>query len=722
MTAPAQWGGAVDWQALTVAPLGPPDPYLLWARWTQWSHFGLQPGQGVGAKAMHQVPLLVQLKPGKTVAALRTACEPLGAYLPALYTDATAGTPAGAVVTLWLDRALFDQPERLAPLAPLVARIEMAAPVKAPGPPVDPATGDDVDQSPAPALRGSVLLGVIDSGCPFAHPRLHSALGTRIGSVWSVGQRGWLHAAPGHGGVPRGFSHGHAVARQAQGGPGLDSWLAQQPTWPGGLRDGIDLALRAVPPAKAGGPARARRPGELARLAGRANHGAAVLDLLCGPVRPRDRLAARSNGLGLDPDGAPSWRPASDVCADPQRSDVVFVDLPSREIHDSTGGWLGPQVLDGVQHIVDCAVKGQTEHIVVNVSYGGTTGPHDGSSLLDQALVALCEREPRLHLVLAAGNSFDKRLHAVLEPRPKKPAALNWFVPPGNEKPAFMELWLASEDDAALTEFELTSPGGASVTLRAGEVRPLLEGGQAVAWALYLRQCSRGHGAMLLLAVAPTDTTRQPGRAAAPHGLWQVQARCQAKVGEIHAWVARGERDRGLLPQGRHSHLVDPRDEPSRALRSNRDDPGRRPDDIDDAAARQGSVLRRRGTLSSIAGARHARIHVIAGYVLHSGEHAPYSSAGDGRSARGVGPTAAAPSDESRVLPGLRVAGSQGAAVTRLVGTSAAAPIYARALAARLAAGQAPARPAPAARAPNDDQDDLFGPGGRHPVAKVPLA
>jgi hypothetical protein len=249
-----------------------------------------------------------------------------------------------------------------------------------------------------------------------------------------------------------------------------------------------------------------------------------------------------------------------------------------------------------------------------------------------------------------------------------------------------------------------------------------------VAWALYLPRTSRGRGALLLLALAPTDATRLAGVAEAPHGPWRVQADCRAPVSPVQAWVARNDLDRGTLLRGRPSTLVDERDDPSRWLRGNGDDPGKRPGDADPLQARSGSVLRRRGsvlrqgrTAGRAAGAAQGRIHVVAGYVLQSGDHAPYSAAGDADSPHLAAPTAAAVSDQSRVLPGLRVAGAHGAVGTRLVGTSLAAPLYARDLINRLAAaGTGPVLPPrpwrPTAAAPVADEDDLFGGAGRIPL------
>jgi hypothetical protein len=87
-----------------------------------------------------------------------------------------------------------------------------------------------------------------------------------------------------------------------------------------------------------------------------------------------------------------------------------------------------------------------------------------------------------------------------------------------------------------------------------------------------------------------------------------------------------------------------------------------------------------RGTLNGIGTGRTTE--VVAGYVSSrlpsdvARKPSTYSSGGPSRAAR-VGPDYAYPTDDSPVLHGRLAGGNRSGTVTRLVGTSFAAPMYA---------------------------------------------
>ena len=68
---------------------------------------------------------------------------------------------------------------------------------------------------------------------------------------------------------------------------------------------------------------------------------------------------------------------------------MVFVQFADDCIRDATGVWLKAYVLRGIRYILSFADPNKTENVVINVSYGPTTGPHDGTAELEAALTAL---------------------------------------------------------------------------------------------------------------------------------------------------------------------------------------------------------------------------------------------------------------------------------------------------------------------------------------------
>ena len=171
---------------------------------------------------------------------------------------------------------------------------------------------------------------------------------------------------------------------------------------------------------------------------------------------------------------------------------------------------------------------------------------------------------------------------------------------------------------------------------------------------------------MALIALSPC-TSFKAAMAVAPYGLWKIEIRNKAATAlakPVHAWIDRDDFNLGTLVRGRQSHFVDPLYDPLRYLKAATDDtPGSQ------------ALVRRRGTLTGIATGTGAL--VAAGYRHSDKKHVRYSSAGPTRGPA-VGPTCGAVTDQSRSLPGLLAAGTRGASVVRLVGTSTAAPQLAR--------------------------------------------
>ena len=66
-----------------------------------------------------------------------------------------------------------------------------------------------------------------------------------------------------------------------------------------------------------------------------------------------------------------------------------------------------------------CPLRSRTgpKSVVVNLSYGPTTGPHDGTAVLEEALNALVthydgtQGKPKLEIVLPAGNAYLSEGH-----------------------------------------------------------------------------------------------------------------------------------------------------------------------------------------------------------------------------------------------------------------------------------------------------------------------
>ncbi len=640
--APPAQGPFVDWAA--PAPLDDVDPYLVWAAATDFADYG---GVPVG-----QVPALVELHVGSTGADLRAAGG-TEVSVPAAYVHSR-------LCAVTIGAGFLARVRTHAPLHAIVRRVELGMPVTPGGQALAPPGAPSPPPPPSPP--GRCVLGVIDDGCAFAHAGLRvwdaGRWRTRVASIWDQDA---ASSAFGPAAAPPEFGYGREASAAA-----LDAWM--QAATRGTALDEDSCY---------------RRAGYEPVLRRGATHGMHVLDVACGPTAPAARLA---------PGRRPSRGPASDC-------DIVFVQLPRTALRDPTGGWLAAQVVDGIRYVLARAPAGATR-VVVNVSYGSRVGPHDGTATLEAAMLELLHAHPTLHLVLPAGNFFDDRAQARLDLAVDEPRSLECFVPPGSELPVFVEVWLPAGADPASLSLVVTPPG------RPHGGSPPVAVGQCVVWpasaaptctVVYPRRSALGTLGTCVLVVIGSTAQRGGGRPCAPAGRWGLTFNAKAAM-SLRAYVARSDADFGMPQRGGRPWFVpDAGYDPRRHLRAARDDLG-------------ASAVLRRGALAWTA--VHERLHVVGGYRARTLWPAPspeqchptYASAGPTATGGGV-PSLALPSDESVVLRGIRAAGTRGAATLRLVGTSTAAPQWARHL---VGAGAPAATPPPG---PPGQAASFFGAG-----------
>ena len=380
-------------------------------------------------------------------------------------------------------------------------------------------------------------------------------------------------------------------------------------------------------------------------MRGQTSHGAHVMDVGAGWPNPLEANAAEDEAA---------------------KADIIFVQLPAKSVADASGASMNVQVVDALRYIMH-----RTEpnaRVVVNLSYGYFAGPHDGSSLLEQAIDEMIEsRGENFQVVIPAGNSFDSACHARFSLESGRSRKLFWEVGANDETDSFLEIWYSDADDIGIS---VTSPEGSKLrNVRLGEVAAL--GGSpnstATCTIVHVRDASQRASATsshcALIALSPTscaDATRET----VPYGIWEVsvaRAKSEEKVPAVvvDAWI---ERDDPILESGRTARQ-------SRFVVN----PAAKADEDYDAAA----AVRKSGTLNAIATGR--RTVVVGACVLNEDELSSYTAAGPGRNeVRRSGPDWLAPADESDLLRGRAAAGNLSGTYVRMTGTSVAAPQVAR--------------------------------------------
>mgnify|MGYP000934483033 CR=1 FL=1 len=556
-------------------------------------------------------------------------------------------------------------------------------------------------------LLARVVVGVIDDGCAFAHPALADADGgTRVRYLWDQDRRrtaglGWDRLDD----FGYGAELGPLTMRNATLAATPDDELepykqSQYGHWR------LDADTHASRPFDAD-----ERPLPPASQLS-ASHGAAVTHLAAGqpgPLRLQaqgDDLAMRMPVVRWGPSELPGvaakvkrlaelphdQRRVADLAAVDAAAqwDLVFVQLPSQTVADTSGGSLAVQVLDGVRYIQQRARRlpyqgAMPEEdadyvdnaVVVNISFGALGGGHDGTSILEMALRERTQAQPpsSTFVTVAAGNGHRNGSHADFELSPDTPSAtLIFTVGPDNPHESYLEIWLPDVDVHLGEKGEtLAARLLVSVTTPSGAHLPVAKRGQS--WQLqaeddsahsdaagkrrvpeaaliWSRRVSQGlRGTMLLLAVGRTRRgVGGPDAVSGEHGDWELELNVPGPwVGEtapqrVHAWCERNDLVYGQR-RGQQARVSfdPPPSEPSEshpeAIRflaeGHRTSPNQRPP----------HGFRTSSSLSSLAGVppvpaseafrpdpqADGRYIVVGGYRLHDGEMSAISSGGPGR-------------------------------------------------------------------------------------------
>jgi len=505
-------------------------------------------------------------------------------------------------------------------------------------------TAATLDPSVDP-LKPLVILAVIDHGIPFAHRALRTATSTRVDYCWSQSAE-----TDGSGAV--------IIGREFR----RDTINALMTT-----HNGDEDAIYRVS-GLLGHPSLPPMP--LARLA---SHGAHI-------------LGTAANSL-----------------TDPQQYRIIAVDLPATSVWDTSGFGADMVLLAALHYIFDRAEKIAAAYgrpdaaLVINLSYGVSGGPHDGTSLLGAAMDEMIAYRRALAptaLMLPSGNMFQDRLHARLDDShfttdtsgTTRSAKLTWMAPPADRTSSFIELWYPPGTNPSEIKVNLKPPRGIpddpSLTIGPGAGRQdMVVGGRIVGQLEIDKHRDLRWRVTIILAPSEAQALPPAPHGPLPAGLWTITLRRPntAMTGSIDARIQRDTNFSQGNTGARQSCFVDPVYEPM--------DPSGAPGQLD--SADPAVKIRRFGGLNGIADG--ATGLVVAGYRASTLEAARYSSAGPSPTA---GPARAvslsAMTDRAAFTSGLLSTGTRTGATVAQNGTSVAAPQAARFLAERLYAVPTP--------------------------------
>jgi hypothetical protein len=503
-----------------------------------------------------------------------------------------------------------------------------------------------------PPAPDTVVVGIIDDGIAFAHERFREPGGSRVEFFW-------MQDGPPPG--PLGLFPSGLELRKPDlfGARGIDGLLSDCTF--AGLVDEDELYRRA-------GVADFRRRGHKA-IAWQRAHGTHVLDLACG----------------FDAQSPPNWR-------------IIGVQLPIATTGLPVSSTLAAHVIEGVYYILvrSLAVAARLNcaplPVVINISYGITAGPHDGTHIVEWAIDHIVASwrllfGAEVRVVIAAGNSHLDRLHAQVEFATKHDTIdLPWRVLPDDHTPSVVEVWLphAPKPPPSRLKLSVIPPGAGSAPALPeipGAVMRWIENGDVlceVSYFYYGPPMGRG---MFFITIQPTARV-DPVGPVGPSGLWQIRLENDdlTSTQTVHARVRRDQAPFGYPSRGRQSFFDDP-------AYVRYDNAGRAPE-----ADTPGTIVKRAGAQNAMA--TGVEPVVIGGLLRKEKRAAKYSAGGPITPRGGVlpahrrGPDALTVSDDSIVHAGVLAAGTRSGSVVAMNGTSVAAPTIAREVAKALSSAK----------------------------------
>jgi hypothetical protein len=602
------------------------------------------------------LPLLLEFKPdlglGDFVSQARRWIDDGRLEIPALYRSflERAGDDKWQLRYVTV-RARFDDIRALLAdpaLAKVVARYEVgpAYELASQSPPLF-----NVLQDPASPATADVAVAVIDDGIAFAHERFRMRDGrSRLLALLDLQQ----HRVYGNAELT-------ALIRAEMRNGQIDETAVYRKAGYEHFADGLRKQVNR-----------------------RAAHGTHVMDLACG-------------------------RSPDDCGPVPH---IIAVQLPREATEQTHGATLKHAVYEALLFVVTQAalLKQPLRGLVVNLSYGVYQGPHDGSSLIEQAIDALTKLAQQiagfpLAVVLPAGNHRLAQCHCEFELAPGETRELALRVQPDDRTDSWLELWCKVGSQRGTPTVQLLRPDGstfpAAALVDGRQTEPTLGGDRIV----LLSTTAPGDGRRLIqLKLGPTASDERAGfdTRCIPAGRWRIRlTNPGAEPVQIGGWIARDDAPMNFRRKGRQARFEDP------AYRR-WTLPGERSalgitaigQPLDDDPPASAAGTRRRRTLNAFATGRSSV--VVSGVRGDLGRAAPYTSLGAGAPDQpdsGVGPRPGreidyyARCETSPARRGVLAAGTRSGSRVALGGTSVAAPQVTRVLVERVIAGRPLARP-----------------------------
>ncbi len=162
-------------------------------------------------------------------------------------------------------------------------------------------------------------------------------------------------------------------------------------------------------------------------------------------VRHRDRSSMGNHGTHVTGIAAGNGRPGNTYVGVAPEADMIVVATQ----------WTDASILTGASYIFDKATE-LNRPVVINMSLGGHSGPHDGTSTFDTGLDQMLGRSGRA-IVVSAGNEGSDNIYVTGSVRGGGQATIRLNVPQRDLQDNYVEIWYSGAAKVGIT---VTPPNG----------------------------------------------------------------------------------------------------------------------------------------------------------------------------------------------------------------------------------------------------------------------
>ena len=230
---------------------------------------------------------------------------------------------------------------------------------------------------------------------------------------------------------------------------------------------------------------------------------------------------------------------ATIVFVEPASSDVAWA---GEEVVTSQFGD-SVQMLEAIRFILDTAGE---RPCVINLSLGTNGGPHDGSSLVERGIDAMVTERPGRAVVIAASNSYGDGIHASGHVPAGGAVDVRWQVPAMHLQ-SELEAWYSGEDRFTL---EFVAPNGESIGTVPLGTNARLRADDGTALLFIGHRAGDPNNGDNVIGIFVDE--RVPG------GDWIVRLHGeQVSDGSFHAWIERNDASQAsFAPPHDNSHTL----------------------------------------------------------------------------------------------------------------------------------------------------------------------